>query len=275
MTDHVPPSPALVSVCMPIYNGGAYLAAAIASVLAQSYPHFELVIVDDASTDGSWEALQGLADPRIRLLRNERNLGPEGNWNRALGCARGQYIKLFHQDDLLLPACLAEQVGALERHPEAVLAFCRRDIIGPQGNKLLSRGAGWPEGLVSLDQAARRCARQGTNVLGEPSAVLLRAEVVAAVGLFDASIAYLVDLDYWLRMMAHGPGWCSDSALAAFRISPRQWSAAIGKRQGSEFARYLDRLAAGPLRAQPLLVRYGKLRAHANSVLRALLYRFL
>jgi glycosyltransferase involved in cell wall biosynthesis len=265
----------LVSVCMPIFNGGAYLAQAIGSVLGQSFANFELRIIDDASTDGSWEYLQQISDPRVSVERNAHNLGPEGNWNKALAAARGKYIKLFHQDDLLLPDCLARQVEALENHPQAVLAFCRRDIIGAQGKKLLSRGAGWPEGAVSQAQVVRRCARQGSNVVGEPSAVLLRADVVAAVGGFDASIAYLVDLDYWVRMMAHGPGWYSDAALAAFRVSPRQWSAAIGKRQGREFARFLDRLAQGALRGQRFIVGYGKLRGHVNGVLRAILYRFI
>jgi glycosyltransferase involved in cell wall biosynthesis len=260
---------------MPIFNGGAFLAPAIGSVLAQSHAHLELRIIDDASTDGSWEYLQQIRDPRVVIERNAHNLGPEGNWNKALGAARGKYIKLFHQDDLLLPDCLARQVAALENHPQAVLAFCRRDIIDARGKKLLSRGAGWPEGPVSQAQMVRRCARQGTNVVGEPSAVLLRADVAAAVGVFDASIAYLVDLDYWVRMMAHGPGWYSDAALAAFRVSPRQWSAAIGMRQGREFGLFLDRLAGGALRGHGVLVACGKLRAHVNGILRAILYRFL
>lgn len=262
----------LVSICMPIYNAGAYLLPAIRSVLEQGYANLELRVFDDCSSDGSWESLQQIQDPRVILERNARNLGPEGNWNRALGAARGKYIKLFHQDDLLLPGCLVAQVDALERHPEAVLAFCRRDIIGPKGNRLLSRGAGWDDGLLALGAVARRCARQGTNVIGEPSAVLLRADTAAAVGGFDASIPYLVDLDYWLRMMAHGPAWYSDTALAAFRVSPQQWSAAIGKRQGRDFSLFLDRLAAGVLRGHGLIVRYGKLRARLNAVLRSILY---
>jgi glycosyltransferase involved in cell wall biosynthesis len=260
---------------MPTYNGGAYLAQAIDAVLAQQHVNVELLVFDDCSTDGSWERLQQLSDPRVVVARNASNLGPEGNWNRALAAARGKYIKLFHQDDLLAPGCLAAQVAALEQHPAAVLAFCRRDIIGPGGKKLMSRSAGWPDGPVSLDAVVRRCALQGTNVVGEPSAVLLRASVVRTVGRFDASIPYLVDLDYWVRMMAHGPAWYSDAALAAFRISPRQWSAAIGARQGQQFAQFLDRLGAGALRGERLLIAYGKLRARVNGLLRTILYRFL
>lgn len=260
---------------MPVFNGGAYLGPAIRSVLEQNYANFELLIVDDASTDGSWESLQQMCDPRLILERNADNLGPEGNWNKALRAARGKYIKLFHQDDLLLPGCLSAQVTSLEQQPHAVLAFCRRDIIGPGGKKLMSRGAGFADGLVTPDAAAWRCALHGTNVVGEPSSVLLRADMVEKVGSFDASIAYLVDLDYWMRMMAHGPAWYCDTALAAFRVSSQQWSAAIGTRQSRDFGLFLDRLATGPLRRHQLIVRYGKVRARANGLLRAILYRYL
>ena len=103
----------------------------------------------------------------------------------------------------------------------------------------------------------------------------MRADVVRVVGNFDASIPYLVDLDYWMRLMAHGPAWCSRAALAAFRISPNQWSATIGNRQAREFGLFLDRLAQGPLRGRPILIRYGKLCAEMNGVLRSIFYRFL
>jgi glycosyltransferase involved in cell wall biosynthesis len=265
----------LVSVCMPVFNGGAFLELAIRSVLEQSYTNFELRVFDDSSIDGSWEILQNIRDPRVILERNPANLGPEANWNRALGAARGKYIKLFHQDDLLLPGCLEQQVEALEQHPNAVLAFCRRDIIGPNGKKLLSRSAGWSDRILEQSEVIQRCALKGTNIVGEPSAVLLRAEVVAAVGPFDGSIPYLIDLDYWIRMMAHGSGWYSDSTLSAFRVSGGQWSAAIGKAQGREFSMFLDRLADGPLRGHRFLVAYGRIRAHINAVLRSMLYRFL
>jgi glycosyltransferase involved in cell wall biosynthesis len=260
---------------MPVYNGGEFLVPAVRSLLDQSYRNLEVRVFDDCSSDGSWERLQQFDDERLVLHRNERNLGPEGNWNLALAAARGKYIKLFHQDDLLLPTCLASQVAALEQHPEAVLAFCRRLIIGPGGRTLMSRSAGWRNALVTARLVARRCAAKGTNIVGEPSAVLMRASVVARVGGFDASIAYLVDLDYWIRMMAHGPAWYDDAPLAAFRVSPRQWSAAIGARQGRQFALFLDRLAGGVLGGSALLVSYGKVRAHGNGVLRTILYRFL
>ncbi|MBI3131285.1 MAG: glycosyltransferase family 2 protein [Acidobacteria bacterium] len=272
---NAPSSRPLVSVCIPVYNGASCLEEAVRSVLAQSFPDLEVLVFDDGSTDGSWGILQGIRDPRLICRRNTRNLGPQGNWNQAIGAARGKYVKLFHQDDLLAPDCLERQVATLEEHPEVVLAFCRREIIRPDGRKLFNRGAPWPDGPVVAPEAARACALRGSNLLGEPSALLMRNTVVRVTGGFDASIPYLVDLDYWLRLMAHGPAWYDDRALASFRVSRRQWSARIGMGQGAEFAAFMDRLAEGPLRGQPLARALGRAMGHVQGLLRFLLYRFI
>lgn len=265
----------LVSVCIPVFNGEAHLDPALDSVLNQTFTDIEVLAFDDGSTDGSWELLQSRKDPRLHCHRNSQNLGPEGNWNQALAAARGRYVKLFHQDDLLAPDCLARQVAAMETRPEVVLAFCRRKIVDARGRLLLSRGPGWSEGKVELATAARACALKGCNLLGEPSAVLLRTEVARAIGGFDSSIPYLVDLDYWLRMMRFGPAWYDDQPLASFRVSHRQWSARIGLNQGQEFARFLDRLADGPLRDHPILRGWGAVAGHLQGLMRTALYRML
>lgn len=266
----------LVSVCLPVYNGARFLAAAVDSVLAQTHDHFELRVFDDASSDGSWELLSEIRDPRLSLHRNAHNLGPEANWNQALAAATGRYIKLFHQDDLLAPDCLERQVQALEAHPEAVLAFCRRHIVGPDGRRLLTRGGPWREGPVSAQDAVRRCVRAGTNLIGEPSAVLLRAEAARRTGAFDGRIPYLIDLDYWLRLMASGPAWAIAAPLVSFRVSPQQWSAAIGRRQHAAFNSFADQLLATQrFRVNGLDRLRGRVAARLNSVARGWFYRAL
>ncbi len=266
----------LVSVCMPTYNGAVFLEEAVRSVLTQTLADFELLIFDDGSTDDTWAFLQTVLDPRVSLHRNPVNLGPEGNWNRSLAAARGKYIKLFHQDDLLAPTCLERQIEALERDPGAVLAFCRRAIIRPDGSRLLTRGAPWPEGPVGTQEAVRRCVLSGANLLGEPSAVLFRTEAARQVGGFDGSIPYLIDLDYWVRLLALGHGRYLDEPLASFRLSPRQWSAAIGKRQGREFVAFIDRLHAHRLFMLKRRARiWGGLMARLNGMMRGWIYRLL
>ena len=85
----------LVSVCIPTYRGMPHLRAAIDSVLAQTLSDFELVVIDDNSPDDSFAIASSYGDRRIRCLRNPRNLGPEGNWNRCLAEAKGRYVKLL------------------------------------------------------------------------------------------------------------------------------------------------------------------------------------
>lgn len=266
----------LVSVCMPVYNGARFLDEAVRSVLAQTHGDFELRVFDDASTDGSWGLLQGILDPRIILHRNERNLGPEENWNQALSAARGKYIKLFHQDDLLTPDCLERQVRALEDHPGVVLAFCKRTIIRPDGRRLMTRGGPWPERPIHPAEVVRQCALAGTNVIGEPSAVLFSTGASRLVGRFDGSLPYVIDLDYWIRLLAHGTAFYIDQPLASFRLSPRQWSAAIGRGQGSEFIGFLDRLQSGPMPVGGWWLRQrGAWMARVKGLLRGIIHAIL
>ncbi len=122
VSDVAPTSP-VVSVLIPVYNGARYLAATIESVLSQTFGDFELVISDDASSDDSLAIIRSFNDPRIRLVTNTRNLGFGGNWNRVLGEARGEFIKLLPQDDLLHPECLARQLDALRGRPATQVAL--------------------------------------------------------------------------------------------------------------------------------------------------------
>src|SRR5579859_195058 len=104
----------LISVCIPCYNGERFIGRTLESVLRQTFTDFELVIVDDKSTDGTVSVIRGFTDARIRLIQNEKNLGLCLNWNRALSQTAGKYVKLLCEDDFLYPECLARQVAVLE-----------------------------------------------------------------------------------------------------------------------------------------------------------------
>ena len=111
----------LVSVLMTVYNREEYIAEAIESVLDSTYRHWELIIVDDLSTDNSLSIAKGYAqkDERIRVIRNEVNLGDYPNRNRAASYANGKYIKYLDSDDMLYPDGLEDMVSAMEKFPEA------------------------------------------------------------------------------------------------------------------------------------------------------------
>jgi len=96
----------LVTVTIPMYNNARFIEETIASVLGQSMADFELLIYDDNSTDDSFELAASFTDSRIRLQRNSENLGPEGNWNKAVSSVKGRYVKLVCGDDILYSTCL-------------------------------------------------------------------------------------------------------------------------------------------------------------------------
>ena len=266
-----------MSVCIPTYKGEAFLAAAIDSVLAQTFDDFELIVIDDHSPDGTGELVTRYADSRIRYFRNEQNLGPQDNWNRCLAQARGKYFKLLPQDDLLAPDCLAQQVAVLEQDTEQriALVFCARSIIAPDGRPLLRRGyARTARGVVAGATLISRCVRRGTNMIGEPGAVMIRLELTRDIGLFDATNPYIIDLDYWFRLLARGDAYYIPQPLGYFRVLPTSWSVAIGARQTSDFRRFIDKTVT----MYPGIHRFdrwsGYIMAAVNTFLRHLFYRF-
>jgi glycosyltransferase involved in cell wall biosynthesis len=169
----------LVSVVTPFYNTAEHLAACIESVLAQTYEHFEYVIVDNQSDDGSSEiaARYAAADPRIRLLRLAPFVGQVENYNRALEAASpdAAYIKLVQADDRLLPRCLEEMVRVAELDPRIAIV----SSYYLKGERSIA-GTGVPFGVEVVDgrEICRQMLLAGVFPLGSPSAQLYRGDVV-------------------------------------------------------------------------------------------------
>jgi glycosyltransferase involved in cell wall biosynthesis len=123
------PAPAL-TFAIPFYQGRALLQRAIASVLHQKDPSWQLLVCDDCGPEpGTAELVRSYADPRIRYHRNERNLGMAGNWNRCLDLAATDLVNLLHADDELLDNYAGLMLGAAQQYPHAAAFFCRARII--------------------------------------------------------------------------------------------------------------------------------------------------
>jgi glycosyltransferase involved in cell wall biosynthesis len=269
----------VVSVCIPAFRGAPHIAAAIESVLQQSHADFELVIIDDNSSDETVAIVQRYRDPRIRLLRNRGNLGPQGNWNRCLDEARGTYVKLLPQDDLLAADCLARQVAILDQDSlqRIALVFCSRTIVDHAGRPITTRSysrAG--TGCIASEKLIRHCLRRGTNLIGEPGSVMFRRQLAISVGRFDASIPYVLDLDYWFRLLLEGDAYYIAEDLASFRVSSGSWSVAIGTRQRVDFRRFIKKIAEN----KAFSTRYidamsGNIMADINNCMRLIFYRLM
>ena len=276
---HAQEAPALVSVCIPTYKGAGTIGATIESVLAQTYPHFEIIVVDDRSPDSTLDVVRAFADPRIRVVVNDSNLGAEGNWNRCIQLARGAYYKLLPHDDLLAPGCLAEQVAVLDADHQARIAmvFGWRQVINGSGRVLVRRGLpGVRRGPVPGPELVRRCVRAGTNLLGEPGNALVRTSTARLLARYDARQPYMIDLDFWFRALLHGDGHYTDTHSASFRISKTAWSWTIGSHQYADYTGFIARSEAVRRFGVAAIDRtLGAARARLGMLLRLMFYRFL
>jgi glycosyltransferase involved in cell wall biosynthesis len=267
----------LVSVCIPVYNCERFVGGAIESVLNQGFTDFELLILDDCSTDNSPAVIGAFKDTRIRVLRNESNLGLAGNWNKSIAESRGRYCKILPHDDVLYPGCLQRQVEILENpsHCNVSLVSCARDIVDSSGEILLTRNSGM-SGVVDGLQAVRTIVRRGTNILGEPAAIMFRKVMAGQCGLFDEQLLYVIDIDYWCRMLDHGDLFVIPEPLCAFRVWSRSTSVCMFERQSYHFTQF----AAGIRRKKGPRITFtdillGAVRSHAYMLLRWAFYWYL
>ena len=266
-----------VSVCIPTYYGATHLGAAIDSVLSQDFTDFELIIIDDNSPDKTSDVVLSYQDARIRYIKNTENLGPEGNWNKCLTEAKGKYFKLLPHDDVLAYNCLSQQVDVLDKDPNQLIAlvFCARHIID-QNDKVIAtrRYSSSKAGVISSHTMIKKSIRLGTNLMGEPGALLFRKSLAETIGVFDGSISYIIDLDYWFRLLLKGNAFYINEPLASFRVAPGSWSIVIGANQSHDFSRFINRCLQNPAYALTFIdTLLGRMMAKINNHLRLLFYK--
>ncbi len=201
-----------VSVLMPVYNAERYLAESVESVLAQTFTDFELIVVDDGSTDRSLAMLEGYAarDGRVRLV-SRPNKGICGTRNDALALARGEFIASLDNDDIALPDRLEKQVHFLREHPEVVCVGGAFEMIDGGGRFLTVLRP--PEG----DDEIQAEALSGHCSLGPSTAMMRRADVIAA-GAWDKTFETTEDIDLWLRMGERGKLANLPDVLSKYRL---------------------------------------------------------
>jgi glycosyltransferase involved in cell wall biosynthesis len=183
-----------VSVLLPVYNGERYLRDAVGSVLSQGFTDFELLLLDDGSTDRSLEIMQGFAngDSRVRVISRE-NRGLVATLNQLVGEARGELLARMDADDICLPDRLQRQVDFLAAHPEVVCVGGDVELIDDAGRFLTVLR------MVHDDASIQGQALEGHTTICHPCA-LMRRSAVQAVGGYHAEFYPTEDLDLWLRL---------------------------------------------------------------------------
>jgi glycosyltransferase involved in cell wall biosynthesis len=189
-----------VTVLMPVYNGQAYLARTIDSLLRQTWRDFELLALDDGSTDDTWSMLEryAAADPRVRPMRNPANMGQPRTQNRGLELARGELIARNDADDVSATDRLASQVAFIDAHPEVVLLGCQVGLIDEE-DRPLGEAAPYP-----LTDAGIRALMLAAIAFCGP-AVMFRREVVMAHEVrYDPEMSLAEDFDFYSKLSRLG-----------------------------------------------------------------------
>ena len=183
-----------VTILIPTYNRAGLLPEALRSVRAQTYENFELIILDDASTDATKEIiLPFLKDPRVRYIAHPCNIGIATNRNHGLSVARGQYVAMLDSDDVWLDTGkLAQQVEYLEKNSGCAIVGTWMVQIDEQGNHLKKIS------FAESDTAIRKSILYKNHIA--QSSVLFRKEAARKVGGYDETLATMEDHDLWLKM---------------------------------------------------------------------------
>lgn len=208
----------LFSIITPVFNPGLYLIPAIQSVLRQSCQDFELILVDDGSTESALDEIARMTDPRLRFSR-QTNRGAPSACNAGLEIARGEYIAFLDQDDRWAPEKLARHLECFRAHPDVDLTFTWTSYIGEGDQDLGFRPRHW-SGRISLGQLFAE------NVIDCSSAVAIRRVAIEQAGSFDPSLHFLYDLDLCLRVLALRPanGLAIEAVLTQYRRHSDQLS---------------------------------------------------
>ncbi len=214
----------LISVIVPVYNVEAYIVQAVRSVLAQTYPHFELIIVDDGSPDRSIEICQQFDDPRIKIIR-QKNRGLAGARNTGIRHAQGDYLAFLDADDLWLPEKLAKHREHLDSHPQVGVSFSRSAFIDGTGNPL---GIYQMPKLTGITPEHLLCR----NPIGNGSAPVIRREVFEGIRFqqnrygtvedfyFDEDFRRSEDIECWLRIVLQ-TGWTIEGIPEALTLTQK------------------------------------------------------
>ncbi len=202
-----------VSILIPAYNRANYLPETLASALAQTFTDFEIIVVDDGSTDNTAQVVRAIADPRVQYIY-QANRGVSAALNTAWRAARGEFIAMLGSDDVFLPHQVATLLPDLERDPARGFTYARAQGMDAQGKPLPQilgaspKFAGRP--LVSLLYGDCVCS----------VACLMRRSALARVGGFDETLVANEDWDLWIRLAEQFDFTFRDEILARYRMHP-------------------------------------------------------
>ena len=190
----------LISVCIPVFNGEEHIRASIESVLHQTEKNFELLIVDNCSTDNTPEIVASYDDSRIQLFKNTSNIGSISNFNKCIELSQGEYFVLLPHDDILLPTALNTFSKALIADPKIGLSYSSYYIINGNGEQNDFRMVAPEDKIMSSEEAVKELIIYGSPI----QCAMVRTKLFSHLDLFDQKLLIWSDADLWCRIFLDG-----------------------------------------------------------------------
>ena len=189
-----------VSICIPVFNMVDTIERACISALGQKYSNFEVLVVDNCSTDGTYEKVSSIKDERLRVVRNSENIGAYGNHNECLRLAKGEWVKFLHGDDDLMLNCIKKMMLYQKNNCANIgLIWCPANKLSSSDRILSTTPA--PEQTILLNSAIPEKFVLEGNFVGTPSMVMLNRVYALRLGGFDLTLNPYSDGDLWMKML--------------------------------------------------------------------------
>lgn len=218
-----------ISVCIPTYNGEKYLQECLESILSQTYTSFEVLIIDDGSSDSTIQIIKEYEQKfnNFSFIANKKNLGLVKNWNHCILKAKGEWVKLFFQDDVMKNNCLEKLVENISDDDYFVInerAFIIEDNASDKLKRVYNNlntleKFGIKEGKVlQLDFFKLLRKYFLNNFLGEPSSIMFKKDLIKEIGLFDSNLKQLCDFEFAVRIISNYGFVYIPEKLTSFRV---------------------------------------------------------
>lgn len=193
-----------ISIILPVFNGIRYLRESVQSVLMQEHTNWELLILDDCSTDGSWEYLKSITDGRVRIFRNKKNKGLFPNLNFLIAQSTAPLIKIWAQDDIMYSNCIGEFINFHRQYPEIGFSYSERHYINNIGELSISSKIDLTPEIVN-QQLHTEIAFLTGSIAGNIANVALTRFALDKIGLFNEGMKISGDFEMWVRIAQFYP----------------------------------------------------------------------
>jgi len=213
-----------VSICIPSYNHGAFIGKTIQSVFDQTFQDFEIIVVDDCSTDNSDRVIKSFKDSRIKFFKNEKNLGMVPNANKALKLAKGEFIGILNSDDYYDPKMIEAALKAFDKNPEIGFTYPSYAVVNENGEIITKVKSCTCNKVFTSKEGFKKLA---LGNVAPPSGVIVIRKCYEDVGPFDEEFPYCHDWNMWLRLSLKYDFACLSDYLLYYRMHHGNTSVAL------------------------------------------------